>query len=138
MRRRPSQIAALALAATVALPSGASAQSPAELLAAATPLSEAPVTRDAPGLSGAPLAQSDAVTQLAQDDPAATLLADAGDPEQLLAQAPTATATPPAASLPRTGPELLLTVLLGGGLVLVGTGLRLRLDGAQPAVDGPR
>lgn len=128
MRSRPVQIAALAVAATVALPTAASAQSPAELLAAATPLSEAPVPRDAPRLTETPLAQRDA----------ATLLADAGDPEELLAQAPTATATPPSRSLPRTGPELLLTVLLGSGLVLVGGGLRLRLDGAEPAVDGPR
>jgi hypothetical protein len=128
MRRR-SQIAVLALAATAALPAAASAQSQAEaVLAAAAPLTDAPVPRDAPQVTATPLAQRDA----------ATLLADAGDPEKLLAQAPAATATPPTRTLPRTGPELLLTVLLGGGLVLVGGGLRLRLDGAGPAVDGPR
>lgn len=115
--RRTAQITALALTAAVALPSAALAQTPGELLAAAAPLTDAPVPRDAPRLTDTPIASRDA----------ATLLADAGDPEQLLAQAPSATATPPATSLPRTGPELLLTLLSGGGLILLGGGIRLRL-----------
>jgi hypothetical protein len=150
MRRTP-QIAALALAAATVLPQVATAaQTPAELLAAAAPVSGSPVSSDAPRLTDTPIASRDL-----------TLLADAGDAEQLLAQAPRATATPPVTSLPRTGPQLLLTLLAGGGFLLAGGGLRLRLragepgaprfagvDGAQPdtmpfavplpAVDGPR
>ncbi|WP_041730519.1 hypothetical protein [Conexibacter woesei] len=94
----------------------ASAAAPGDLLAAATPLSDAPVPRDAPELTQTPLADRDGVE-----------LADAGDPEQLLARAPAASATPPATSLPYTGAELWLTLLAGGGMVLAGTGLRLRL-----------
>lgn len=124
--RRTSQIAALALAAAVALPQVAAAQAPAELLAEATPLSDVPVPQNAPRVTDSPL--------LASRD--TQLLADAGDPEQLLAQAPAATSTPPAAELPRTGPELLLTVLAGGGMLLAGSGLRLRLRSS--AVDGAR
>jgi hypothetical protein len=120
---RTSQIAALAIAAAVALPQAAAAQTPAELLAEATPLSDAPVPRDAPSLTDTPIADRDT-----------TILADAGDPEKLLAQAPAATATPPSTSLPRTGPELLLTLLAGGGMVLVGSGLRLRLRATDARV----
>lgn len=94
------------------LPAGAAGA----LLAAAAPLSDAPVPRDAPELTQTPLADGDGVE-----------LADAGDPEQLLARAPVATAEPPATSLPYTGAELWLTLLAGGGMVLAGTGLRLRL-----------
>ena len=122
MRRSP-QIALLALATAAALPAGAQAQSPSPeaLLAQAAPATDVPVPRDGQPLTATPLAARDT-----------TLMADAGDAKQLLAQAPTATATPPVSTLPRTGPELLLTLLAGGGLLLAGAGLRLRLHAGEP------
>lgn len=121
MRRSP-QIAVLALATAVALPAGAQAQTPQALLAQAPQATDTPVPRE-----GQPLAET---PQAARDR---TLMADAGDAEQLLAQAPTATATPPTSTLPRTGPELLLTLLAGGGMLLAGAGLRLQLRAVAPA-----
>ncbi len=115
--RRSSQIALLAVATAAALPAGADArQSPAALLAQATPVTDAPVPREGARLTATPLAARDT-----------TLMADAGDAKQLLAQAPAATATPPTSTLPRTGPELWLTLLTGGGMLLAGAGLRLQL-----------
>jgi hypothetical protein len=123
--RRSSQIAALTLATAVALPAGAQAQapSPETVLAQAAPATDVPVPRDGQPLTATPLAARDT-----------TLMADAGDAKQLLAQAPTATATPPVSSLPRTGPELLLTLLAGGGMLLAGAGLRLRLRAGEAPV----
>jgi len=140
---RSTPIAALTLAAALSVPAGALAAdddglradvTAAQLLADAAPVTQAPVPRDAPAVTATPLADR---------DPDATVLADAGDPERLLAQAPAATATPPATKLPHTGSELLLTLLAGGGLVLTGAGLRIgiarpRPGAALPAADGPR
>lgn len=139
---RSTPIAALTLAAALSLPTVALAADAgpyadvdaARLLADSAPLTQAPVPRDARELTATPLADR---------DPGGTVLADAGDPERLLAQAPAATATPPATQLPRTGAELLLTLLAGGGLILTGAGLRIGI--ARPpagetltAADGPR
>lgn len=134
---RTSSITAVALAAALSLPAaafadGATDADAARLLADATPMTDAPVPRDAPELTDTPIASRNG-----------ELLADSGDPERLLAQAPTATATPPASSLPRTGPEVLLTLAAGGGLMLAGAGLRLgaarpRLRVALSTADGPR
>ena len=143
---RTTSFAALTLAAALSLPASALADdgpalfadaTPARLLADASPLVDAPVPRDAPELTDTPLASRDG-----------EMLAAAGDPEKLLAQAPEATAkppAPPAESLPRTGPELLLTLLAGSGLVLTGAGLRLGAGGGRtgaerllPTADGPR
>jgi hypothetical protein len=137
---RTAPIAALTLAAALSLPAAAvaaddaSAPSAARLLADSSPLTQTPVPRDAPEVTATPLADR---------DPDGEILADAGDPERLLAQAPAATATPPARKLPHTGSELLLTLLAGGGLVLTGAGLRIgiarpRPGASLPAVDGPR
>lgn len=122
--RRSSQIAALALATAAAVPAAAQAQTPAAaVLAQATPVTDAPVPRDGQQLTATPMAARDT-----------TLMADAGDAKQLLAQAPIATATPPTSTLPRTGPELLLTLLAGGGMLLAGAGLRLQLRaGDEPS-----
>jgi hypothetical protein len=121
--RRTNSITAVALAAALSLPAAAPADgsrelladaNPAGLLADASPLTDVPVPRDAPSVTDTPLASRDG-----------EMLADAGDPEKLLAQAPEATTTPPATALPHTGAELLLTLLAGGGLVLAGAGLRV-------------
>jgi hypothetical protein len=129
---RTTSITAVTVAAALSLPAAAFAAdgapdlladaTPAGVLADAAPLTDAPVPQDAPEVTPTPLADADA-----------ELLADAGDPEQLLAQAPAATDHPPAPSLPRTGPELLLTLLAGGGLVLTGTGLRIGIARSRPA-----
>jgi hypothetical protein len=126
MRRSP-QIAVLALATAVALPAVADAQlTPSELLAQAQPTTEVPVpATDGPRVTATPLAARDM-----------TLMADAGDAEQLLAQAPSATATPPTGTLPRTGPELLLTLLAGGGMLLTGAGMRLQLRASEARPGG--
>jgi LPXTG-motif cell wall-anchored protein len=118
--RRPAQITTVALTAALWLPAVADARQPPTLLAAnvladAAPVTSAPVPRHALSLEHMPLAARDR-----------TLLADAGNPRELLAQAPTATATPPTTSLPRTGSETYLTLLAGAGLLLAGAGLRLR------------
>jgi len=129
---RTASITAVTVAAALSLPAAALAAdgapdlladaTPASLLADAAPLTDAPVPHDAPEVTATPLADADA-----------ELLADAGDPEQLLAQAPAATDHPPAPSLPRTGSELLLTLLAGGGLVLTGAGLRIGTVRPRPA-----
>lgn len=137
---RTAPIAALTLAAALSLPASAlaaddaSAPSAARLLADSSPLTQTPVPRDAPEVTATPLADRGADGEI---------LADAGDPERLLAQAPAATATPPARELPHTGSELLLTLLAGGGLVLTGAGLRIgiarpRPGASLPALDGAR
>ncbi|MDO8184846.1 hypothetical protein Q5424_06230 [Conexibacter sp. JD483] len=126
--RRSSQIAVLAVATAAALPAAADArQTPAELIAQAAPVTDAPVPRaDGARVTQTPLAARDT-----------TLMADAGDAEQLLAQAPSATATPPTSTLPRTGPELLLTLLAGGGMLLAGVGLRMHLRDGETVVVEP-
>lgn len=136
---RATPIAALTLAAALSLPAAAAAAddaalTAAQLLADSTPVTQAPVPRDAPEVTATPLADR---------DPDGEILADAGDPERLLAQAPAATATPPATKLPHTGSEVLLTLLAGGGLVLTGAGLRIGSARPRPATslaaaDGPR
>ncbi|HEY4280026.1 MAG TPA: hypothetical protein VGM91_17510 [Conexibacter sp.] len=133
--RRSHQITTIALAAALSLPAAAEAhQAPtaiasadiADVLADAAPMTSAPVPQDAPSLEHAPLAARDK-----------TLIADAGDPQQLLAEAPPVTATPPATALPRTGPEVYLTLLAGGGLLLAGAGLRLRSRALGDAAGAP-
>ena len=144
---RTAPIAALTLAAALSLPAAAlaaddaAAPSAARLLADSSPLTQTPVPRDAPEVTATPLADRDADAD-ADADADVEVLADAGDPERLLAQAPAATATPPARKLPHTGSELLLTLLAGGGLVLTGAGLRIgiarpRPGASLPALDGP-
>jgi hypothetical protein len=124
MRSSPP-IALLALAAALALPAGASAQTavvdqpPGGGGDASVPVRQAVPWVDAPSLSRTPIASRESVTKnppLAMIDAARAAL--------------TATSTvpdPPAAALPRTGADTWLTLLTGAGLLLTGTGLRLRI-----------
>jgi LPXTG-motif cell wall-anchored protein len=123
--RRSQPITVLVLAATLALPAGASAQSAGEDHRDGGRDASAPAHREAvpwvhaPSLSRTPIASRESVTK---DPPLPRIDAAA-------AAAVTAPATvpgPPAAELPRTGAETWLTLLAGAGLLLTGTGLRLR------------
>jgi hypothetical protein len=122
--RRSHPIAFIAATALVLPSAAAAADTPTELLAIAAPLTDAtPAPRDARSVSPFPIAD------VRSADAATLLAANPRQAGQLLAQAPSVRATPPASSLPRTGPELWLTLLTGAGLLLAGTGLRL----AEPA-----
>jgi LPXTG-motif cell wall-anchored protein len=120
--RRSQPITVLVLAATLALPAGASAQSAGDSAGDAS----APARREAvpwvhaPSLSRTPIASRESVTK---DPPLPTIDAAAA----AAVTAPATVPDPPAAELPRTGAETWLTLLAGAGLLLTGTGLRLAI-----------
>jgi LPXTG-motif cell wall-anchored protein len=123
--RRSQPIPLLVLAAALALPAGASAQSAADARyrdsgGGAPARRQAVPWVHAPSLSRTPIASRESVTK---NPPLPTI-----DPAAAAAVRATATVPdPPAATLPRTGAETWLTLLAGAGLLLTGTGLRLRI-----------